>query len=192
MNKNDKRVFASRKLLKEALIRLLQHKTLDQISVTELSKESGISRTTYYRNHNSLEEILVKYLHDWYKQTFLDILSRGSGRHVRYCFFCETEKELDLFKAMVKCKLDHWMMMESMNCLRTSISDMYGTLELSSSDQEYNYTLYAFTGQAHTSVLYWIDNPHLTAIEIDQLFDAYVDLDGLLSLLPIYKPRSQS
>lgn len=190
MNENDKRIRASRKLLKEALIRLLQHKTLDQISVTELSKESGISRTTYYRNHDSLEEILVKYLRDWYSHIFIDILYRGSGEDVRYFFFCETAKELDFFRAMVKCKLDYWMIMEAMTCLGASISDMYGHVESYRSDQEYTYTLYAFTGHAHTTVLYWIDHPHLTPFEINQLFDAYVDLDGLLSLLPIYQPRS--
>ena len=48
--KENQRITLTKKLLQEGLLRLLEVKTLDNISVTELCRESGINRATFY-NH---------------------------------------------------------------------------------------------------------------------------------------------
>ena len=54
--------FESNKLTKEclqtALIYLMGEKPFEKITITELVKRSGVSRTAFYRNYNSKEEIL--------------------------------------------------------------------------------------------------------------------------------------
>ncbi len=52
-----------------ALVRLMQDKPLPAISVTELAKKAGISRTAFYNNYNSVEDVLLKHL-----DTCMDII----------------------------------------------------------------------------------------------------------------------
>ena len=48
----------TRECLQTALIYLLNEKGLDEITITELVKRSGVSRTAFYRNYNTKEDIL--------------------------------------------------------------------------------------------------------------------------------------
>ena len=58
---NSSLSFAS-ECLTGALLKLIEKKRLDKISVTELCEKAGVSRVTYYRNFSSVESILVDYL----------------------------------------------------------------------------------------------------------------------------------
>lgn len=181
INRNDKRIYESRKLLKDALIKLLETKDLEHISVTELSKLSGVSRATYYRNHNSLEEILLKHMRDWYMNTFSTIVLTGGAGELSYRLFKECETELNFFKAIVKCKLDYAVIMELKSCIESLLSDKFAKHEAELVPlreffyQAYPYSTYAFAGHGHATLLYWIDHPELSAREITQYFDGYVN-----------------
>lgn len=56
----------SNKITKEcietALFILMKNKNFKDISITEIIKKAGVSRTAYYRNYNSKEDILSKHL----------------------------------------------------------------------------------------------------------------------------------
>ena len=56
--KENQRIALTKKLLQEGLLRLLEKKTLDKISVTELCRESGINRATFYNHYNSPLDLL--------------------------------------------------------------------------------------------------------------------------------------
>lgn len=56
--RENQRIALTKKLLQEGLLRLLEAKTLDKISVTELCRESGINRATFYNHYNSPQELL--------------------------------------------------------------------------------------------------------------------------------------
>lgn len=56
--KENQRIALTKKLLQEGLLRLLETKSLDKISVTELCRESGINRATFYNHFNSPQELL--------------------------------------------------------------------------------------------------------------------------------------
>ena len=49
----------TRECLTTALVQLMKEKSLDKITITELVKRSGVSRTAFYRNYSSKEDILV-------------------------------------------------------------------------------------------------------------------------------------
>lgn len=57
--KENQRIALTKKLLQEGLLRLLETKSLDKISVTELCRESGINRATFYNHFNSPLELLT-------------------------------------------------------------------------------------------------------------------------------------
>ena len=56
--KENQRIALTKKLLQEGLLRLLEVKSLDKISVTELCRESGINRATFYNHYTSPLDLL--------------------------------------------------------------------------------------------------------------------------------------
>lgn len=59
MEKENQRIAISKRLLKEALLRLLKEKDLSKVSITELCHEAGINRATFYRHYNVPQDVLV-------------------------------------------------------------------------------------------------------------------------------------
>ena len=54
--------FVIKESLTEALFILMRKKPFEEITITEISKLAGVSRISFYRNFDSKEDILVKYL----------------------------------------------------------------------------------------------------------------------------------
>ena len=46
----------------KALLKLLQEKPIEEISISELCKQAGIGRASFYRNFDSKEDILRTYI----------------------------------------------------------------------------------------------------------------------------------
>lgn len=59
--RNRKRNTFARECMFMALKKLLNDKPLEEITISELVKTAGISRTTFYRNYHSLADILSDY-----------------------------------------------------------------------------------------------------------------------------------
>ena len=56
---NNKTALASQRHISEAMMRLIQEKPFSQISVSELCREAGISRQTFYTLFTSRENVVV-------------------------------------------------------------------------------------------------------------------------------------
>ena len=56
--KRDKRALASVELICAGLLRLMARKPFEKITITDLQKESTVSRSTFYRNFDCLEDVL--------------------------------------------------------------------------------------------------------------------------------------
>ncbi len=57
--KNDKRAKQSSKLIFNALKSLLEEKPYDSISITQITQTANIGRATFYRNFDSVDDVLV-------------------------------------------------------------------------------------------------------------------------------------
>jgi AcrR family transcriptional regulator len=55
---NDKRAQKSAELIYEGLVRCLEDKPLDQVTITDLQRESGVARTTFYRSFDNISDVL--------------------------------------------------------------------------------------------------------------------------------------
>lgn len=53
----DRRQKKTRLAIEKALLELLQTKSIDMISISELSEKADINRKTFYNNYNSVEEV---------------------------------------------------------------------------------------------------------------------------------------
>lgn len=58
--KVNQRIAITKRLIHEALLRLLETKSIDKINVTELCNESGINRATFYRHYNMPRDVLLE------------------------------------------------------------------------------------------------------------------------------------
>ena len=56
--KTDLRVAVTKRMIQEALLRLLESKPLEKIKINELCLESGVNRATFYRHYETLQEVL--------------------------------------------------------------------------------------------------------------------------------------
>ena len=53
-----------------ALMRLLQKKDINKITVTELTEVAGVGRSSFYRNFDSIEDVAVGYINRIYREYF--------------------------------------------------------------------------------------------------------------------------
>lgn len=58
--RENQRIKVTKRMLYEALVRLLEKKSINEISVTELCREAGINRATFYKHYSTPNDILVE------------------------------------------------------------------------------------------------------------------------------------
>ncbi|HCC00627.1 MAG TPA: TetR/AcrR family transcriptional regulator [Ruminococcaceae bacterium] len=92
--KND-----SKEYLTTALFQILKNKSLEEIKITELVKRAGVSRMAFYRNYNTLEEILIAYFEPkiatLFEAVILQIPSSQKMEELQF-FFSEFSTALSL------------------------------------------------------------------------------------------------
>ena len=56
--KQDLRVTVTKRIIHEALLKLLEKKAIDKIKINELCELSGVNRSTFYRHYENLQDVL--------------------------------------------------------------------------------------------------------------------------------------
>ena len=79
---NNKRRKESRLRIETALVRLLQHKELSQISVKEICAAAEVNRTTFYANYLDIYDLAVA-VQKSMEQTVLDLYSEEQQQSLR-------------------------------------------------------------------------------------------------------------
>ncbi|MFT4244987.1 MAG: TetR/AcrR family transcriptional regulator [Micrococcaceae bacterium] len=64
--------------LTEALIQLMERKPYNQITISELTKRSGLSRRTFYRHFSSIDDILVQEINKQIEELFQETRRKGA------------------------------------------------------------------------------------------------------------------
>lgn len=66
MEKTNQRIIVTKRMLKEGLLRLLEKDNahIDKITVSDLCKESGINRGTFYNHYSIPKDVLVEMVND--------------------------------------------------------------------------------------------------------------------------------
>lgn len=108
--KRDKRALASVELICAGLLRLMERKPFEKITITDLQKESTISRSTFYRNFDCLEDVL-ELLCDRGFQTIFDTYNaqpsetRGKISVAVFRYWCENSAVLEALVAIHRTDL---------------------------------------------------------------------------------------
>ncbi len=56
--KQDLRVAVTKRMIQEALLRLLENTPIDKVRINELCAESGVNRATFYRHYETVRDVL--------------------------------------------------------------------------------------------------------------------------------------
>ena len=98
----------TRECLQTALVYLLKDKKLEAITITELVKRSGVSRTAFYRNYNTKEDILLEIQKDLFQQIAASLNSSYYIQHPRQWlvdYFRLAEEKAELLLPLLRSNL---------------------------------------------------------------------------------------
>ncbi len=87
----NQRVIVTKRMLKEGLMRLLEQKSLDKISITELCREAGINRTTFYRYYELPSDVLTQMQNEFFEETFDHFQKPLTADDIEHFFVCLSE-----------------------------------------------------------------------------------------------------
>ena len=104
MGKENQRVVVTKRMLKEALLSLLENKNIEKVNVTELCRKAGINRATFYAHyqtpHDVLMEIELDIARELHIQTPLKNSAEVEGYLVR--IFTYVSDHADVLKLLIR------------------------------------------------------------------------------------------
>lgn len=120
MERENQRIAITKRLLKESMLRLLEVKELDKINVTELCREAGINRVTFYRHYEMPRDVLYEIGKDLYQGMRQAIHVPKSDKEIRSCIekLCAyLSDHADVLRILIRCNTDYYFF--------TFINDIY-------------------------------------------------------------------
>lgn len=140
----------TRECLQTALIHLMAEKELDRISVTELVARAGVSRTAFYSNYSSKEEILTRWLADSVERLCAitrEALQKGRITEVYVRLFDQIRRDVDGFSALFKANLQEMLFSR----LEESVLTQFAPY-----DTETRYVITAWCGALNYLIVRWV------------------------------------
>ncbi len=141
-----------RESVETALFYLMEEKEFGAITITDIVKRAGVSRSAYYRNYTSKEEILSK-IFDHSVDTIMGALRPAlievRARDVYYNLFTAVQRETRLFEIILKANLEWTFISEVNQRLIQKISD---------TKIDERYRLYSWIGSTVNILLAWISS----------------------------------
>lgn len=160
MDRENQRVAITKRLLKESLLRLLEEKDMDKINVTELCREAGINRVTFYRHYGVPRDVLLEIEKDMYyglKNTIrFPIYPQEVKPSIdKMCAYLEQHK--DILRVLIQCNSDTDIAM-FVNEIYTEIRNEASKLDIAKnlSREDANLPILFFAGGSYFTLRYWL------------------------------------
>lgn len=146
----------TRKCLVNALMELLETKSLSAITITELTYRAGVSRMTYYRNYSSKDEIFSSYLSDILDSYSEDVQEwSDKGNYYDYKNMLHCYSYFHTHRTFIRCLLKCGMG----DLLLKAVTDyIVNTYYNPKRGKAFYYTLQAFAGSLYNIYIAWISN----------------------------------
>ena len=111
MEKENQRIIITKRIFKEALVRILKKKTVDKVTVTELCKEAGINRATFYRHYSVPVDILTEIEEDITAGAAYNKLPSSVKELEEYVkHLCSyLDENADMIRLLIKNKSDYYL-----------------------------------------------------------------------------------
>lgn len=173
-NRESNRI--TRECLQTALIAIMGQKPFDKITVSEIVRRSGVSRTAFYRNYSTKEDILneaYNALLGGIAASFSDTRFRNDRRGWYRDFFQEICNHADMFQLLLQA---HMMNTPVFSALSGSISR-----DLAAEDPP-RYEFLAWEGALSSIAIHWFQTGRKESVDFMADF-------CVRSLLPLDSPE---
>ena len=147
-NKQAKMVTKS--CLQTALIQLLDKKELSDISVSELARRAGVSRTAFYSNYQTVDDVLTELIDQELKEVNNSIWEAINREEDFFPPIIQKMKDnYDLYSLLMKANIEKTAFFQ----FRDYIKDSYPAL-----DKKAYYMIIAAIGSLRSIILEWFIN----------------------------------
>lgn len=142
----------TRKCLQDALIEIMVNKPFDKITITELVLRSGVSRTAFYRNYSTKEELLAELSNDCVR-ILANTLSEFRDKRHSYDWY---------YKILAAVKENAYilkpLLQTNMPVLRSLDADSLVETVCPAKDAKEHWENLVFEGAFFKVVLNWLEN----------------------------------
>lgn len=158
--KEDQRVYLTKRLLREGLLKLLQTKDIDKITVAELCRESGINRATFYRHYEKPRDIVTQIRYEIYHD--IQPLARGGIQADRWLedicqYFYDRSALLCI---LFRCRTDEEFVALIDQLCRQHFTQLCQAFTDHQPDEgELKLTTYCFAGGIYYILRQWLTEP---------------------------------
>lgn len=162
INKNDRRVKKTNRVLREALIKLLETKDIKEVTVKELTEAADVNRSTFYFYYEDIYDMVKQMQNEIYDVFFETVIKSDNevqsiadyvGYAKRFFDFCK-ENELQC-KFVLSNDINNELTEKIKQAVRDNIPDSAKNYPLSS--PMHYLTTFAISGITGT-VIEWMEN----------------------------------
>ena len=161
----------------EALIRLMNKKQYQDITITDITKKAGVSRMAYYRNYTDKDEILLRRLRMYLDQAEADLQSKHDLSQKEFWMNFVQSQQTDSINDYI---LRAGLFEQSFSIHKDYLMRIYTTLfGLDPADQNTVMLIYQKLGSIFGYIIYISENRD--ALKADLMIDHLVRLaeDGV-------------
>lgn len=152
----DKRVLANQQVkekIEDALFALLEEKKIDEITITELINKAGVARSSFYRNYDSVFDILKSAIEDVCRDfTASNPIDRVDFTSLTYLSFVFSFylRMKDRLLCIFRAGFSYLILQELTNYNLEAL----GTMSTSSIDR---YDIYYYSGALFSVIAQWLE-----------------------------------
>ena len=174
-DKQDRRVQRTRKLLRRALMELIDEKGYDAITIQDITERANLGRTTFYLHYQSKDELFLDHHAGFAEMMHINQLSRdelfGDEPQSEYVTFLQEMKDnRDLYLAIIEAKESDYIMRGVASQLKRNLEKSLGAIFLAQSKIPVEIlTHYIVTAQLSTIEWWMTRRNDYTAYQICQM-----------------------
>lgn len=162
MNDN-KQVIRSREWIYKALIDLMETKSFQDISISNITTKAGVARLTFYRNYNSKEDIIIHEGRKIYEKLRVDLNETVVDDEVIYNSIRKIISVFNdfsgLFKLLLRDNLDYLIMQSFEVEISNILKEIFGV------DNTDKYKVKFYEGALFAIAVEWIKNSQEESID---------------------------
>lgn len=140
--------------IQQAMNELLQTKTFKEITILDIVKKAGVSRSAFYRNYNSKEEVLQSIVHDSFVE-MINELKTDADLNDRKFWHHMLVKSIEHFRKFYNIhQAGAWQGDTLLQCMNDYFGDMLQPVAFDGDEMLMRFWM----GGTYNAVLYWLDS----------------------------------
>ncbi|UPU33974.1 TetR/AcrR family transcriptional regulator [Pediococcus acidilactici] len=159
----DKRIVRTQAKAEKALFELMQEQNFSEISITDIANQAKISRMAFYRNYNSKEDILNKFIQKEYA-TFVDDITTHQFKELEQLlevYFDYFKNNPAVLSAIVNASIEGFALQKQSDYLLDFFKMRIKNQQPAPIEIAY------YSGAIFASLLYWRENDYqYSAVEL--------------------------